>query len=80
MLATAVGCPTCSNTGFAGRLALYELLVATPELKRVILRRGSAEEVRRQAMADGMRTLRQDGIEKVLRGLTTLEQIRAVTG
>ena len=80
MLATAVGCPACSNTGYAGRIALYELLVATPQLKRVILQRGSAEEVRRQAMSDGMRTLRQDGIEKVLRGLTTVEQIRAVTG
>jgi len=77
--ARPVGCKACAGTGYTGRLALYELLEASPALKRCILRRGSAEELRSQALSDGMRTLKQDGIEKVLQGLTTIEEVRAVT-
>lgn len=78
-LAQPVGCSQCSGLGYAGRLALYELLVASPPIKRITLQRGTAELLRAQAMADGMHTLKQDGIEKVLQGLTTIEQVRAVS-
>jgi len=77
-LAQPTGCRACNNSGFSGRLAIYELLVASPGVKRVLLRRGTAEEIQTQAIAEGMRTLKQDGIEKVLQGVTTIEQVRAV--
>jgi len=78
-LAKAVGCSQCGGIGYAGRLALYELLVASPSMRRITLQRGTAEQLRAQAIAEGMRTLKQDGIEKVLQGLTTIEQVRAVS-
>ena len=74
-----VGCRICSGIGYAGRLALFELLVASPEIKRLILRHGTVEQVAAQARAEGMRTLKQDGIEKVLQGLTTIDQVRAAS-
>jgi type II secretory ATPase GspE/PulE/Tfp pilus assembly ATPase PilB-like protein len=77
--ARPVGCSRCAGTGYAGRLALYELLVASPSIRRITLQRGTAEQLRAQAMAEGMRTLKQDGIEKVLQGLTTIDQVRAVS-
>jgi|SoiMethySBSTD1v2_1073268.scaffolds.fasta_scaffold45696_4 type II secretory ATPase GspE/PulE/Tfp pilus assembly ATPase PilB-like protein len=78
-LARPVGCSRCGGNGYAGRLALYELLVASPAIRRITLQRGTAEQLRTQAMAEGMRTLKQDGIEKVLQGVTTIEQVRAVS-
>jgi len=77
--ARPIGCKACSNTGFTGRVALYELLEATPAVKRLMLLHGTVEQIAAQAIADGMRTLKQDGIEKVLQGLTTIEQVRAVS-
>jgi type II secretory ATPase GspE/PulE/Tfp pilus assembly ATPase PilB-like protein len=74
------GCKACNGTGFAGRLALYELLVATPEIKRLILQHATVDQLVQLGIAEGMRTLKQDGIEKVLQGLTTIEQVRAVSG
>jgi type II secretory ATPase GspE/PulE/Tfp pilus assembly ATPase PilB-like protein len=78
-IARPVGCKLCGGIGYAGRLAIFELLVASPEVKRLILRQGSVEQIVAQAIAEGMRTLKQDGIEKVLQGLTTIEQVRAVS-
>lgn len=78
-LMRAAGCERCNRTGYKGRVALHELLVATPEIRRLIHLRSPAAEITRCALTQGgMRTLRQDGIEKALRGLTTLEQVRAV--
>jgi type II secretory ATPase GspE/PulE/Tfp pilus assembly ATPase PilB-like protein len=77
--ATPAGCKACSGTGFSGRLALFELLEASPAVKRLVLKGGSVEQLAAQGIADGMRTLKQDGIEKVLQGLTTIEQVRAVS-
>jgi type II secretory ATPase GspE/PulE/Tfp pilus assembly ATPase PilB-like protein len=78
-IARPVGCKACSGTGFTGRIAIYELLEATPAIKRLMLQHESAEKLAAQGLADGMRTLKQDGIEKMLQGLTTIEQIRAVS-
>jgi type II secretory ATPase GspE/PulE/Tfp pilus assembly ATPase PilB-like protein len=76
---TAAGCEQCEGTGLRGRVALHELLSVTRESRRLIQTRARAEEIQRQAMADGMRTLRQDGIEKVLAGLTTIAEVRATS-
>ncbi len=74
----AKGCEKCNNTGYRGRVALFELLVGTPEIKRLIQKRAPIEELRKQAIKDGMRTLMQDGIRKVFMGLTDLRQVRSV--
>jgi type II secretory ATPase GspE/PulE/Tfp pilus assembly ATPase PilB-like protein len=72
------GCAKCGNTGYKGRIGLHELLVGTDEIKRKIQRRDSIEELRNQAMRDGMTTLLQDGIQKVIQGMTDFKQVRAV--
>ena len=72
----ARGCAQCGKSGYDGRTALHELLVVTGPMRRLIQRRASAEELRRAAMGF-MRTLKQDGIDKVLRGITDLKQVYA---
>jgi type II secretory ATPase GspE/PulE/Tfp pilus assembly ATPase PilB-like protein len=72
------GCTRCGNSGYKGRMAVHELLVGTDEIKRLIQRRKSVEELRNQAIQDGMTTLLQDGIEKVVQGVTDFAQVRAV--
>jgi type II secretory ATPase GspE/PulE/Tfp pilus assembly ATPase PilB-like protein len=72
------GCPKCTNTGYKGRMGIHELLVATDEIKRKIQKRDPIEELRKQAQRDGMTTLLQDGIQKVIRGVTDFKQVRAV--
>ena len=69
------GCDTCGGTGYKGRAGLYEVMALTPELRRLILRGGSVAELRDQAVSDGMLTLRMDGIVKVTKGVTTLEEV-----
>jgi len=75
---TAPGCAECDNTGFKGRAGLHELMSVTKPLRRLIQTGARAEELQRQALADGMRTLRQDGIEKVLAGVTSIAEVRAM--
>jgi type II secretory ATPase GspE/PulE/Tfp pilus assembly ATPase PilB-like protein len=72
------GCPKCNNSGYKGRMGIHELLVATDEMKRKIQRRDPIEELRKQAQRDGMTTLLQDGIQKVLGGVLDFKQVRAV--
>ncbi len=72
------GCSKCGNTGYKGRMGIHELLVATDECKRLIQKRSPIEHLRNQAMSDGMATLLQDGIQKVLAGHTDFKQVRAV--
>ncbi|MGD9022882.1 MAG: GspE/PulE family protein, partial [Deltaproteobacteria bacterium] len=74
----AVGCHACSNTGYRGRMAIHELLMGTDEMKRLIQQQARMEFIREQAVQDGMRTLKQDGIEKVLAGHTDLREVRKV--
>ncbi|HWA59508.1 MAG TPA: type IV-A pilus assembly ATPase PilB [Gemmatimonadales bacterium] len=69
------GCDVCNGTGYKGRAGLYEVMALSPELRRLILRGGSVAEIREQAVADGMLTLRMDGMKKVERGVTTLEEV-----
>jgi type II secretory ATPase GspE/PulE/Tfp pilus assembly ATPase PilB-like protein len=72
------GCPKCGGSGYKGRMGIHELLVGTDEMKRKIQKRDPVENLRKQAMADGMTTLLQDGIQKVLGGVTDFKQVRAV--
>lgn len=74
----AKGCPACSGSGYKGRIALHELLVSDDAIKIAIQQKQSAEKLRGLSVANGMTTLLQDGIEKVLAGLTDLKQVLAV--
>jgi type IV pilus assembly protein PilB len=73
------GCDDCNGTGFRGRVALYEVMPIKEELKEMVLRGGSAIEVKREAVRLGMKTLRQAGLSKVEEGVTTLEEVLRVT-
>jgi type II secretory ATPase GspE/PulE/Tfp pilus assembly ATPase PilB-like protein len=72
------GCPECNDTGYKGRMGLHELLSATDDAKRLIAKRASIEDLRNQAIRDGMTTLLQDGIWKVLDGHIDLKSVKAV--
>lgn len=74
----AVGCDHCTGTGYAGRVGLHELLSATDALKKNIQEHARVAEMLATALQEGMRTLKQDGIEKVLQGITDIHQVRAV--
>ncbi len=74
------GCDECGGSGYRGRLGLHEFMGMTAPLRKLIHQRGEPEAVRERALLEGMRTLRQDGIEKALMGLTTLQQVRAASG
>jgi type IV pilus assembly protein PilB len=75
-----VGCVRCNHTGYRGRLGLYEVMPINDETRRLILRNASADELRDQARADGMRTLRQDGLSKIQRGVTSVAEVLRVAG
>ena len=74
----AIGCPACSNTGYRGRLAIHEVMRVTEEIERLAVARASTDDVMRTAIEQGMRTLRSDGLAKVLMGRTTIEEIGRV--
>ncbi len=74
------GCESCNQTGFLGRTAIYEiLLLKDPAVKELILNKASAEQIRKAAAAKRMRTLRQNGWNKVIEGITTVEEVMRVT-
>jgi len=77
----AVGCTECSGTGYRGRVAIVELMMMSEEIERLAADRKSSEEIRRVAVAQGMRSLREDGLEKACMGTTSLEEVlRVVEG
>ena len=73
------GCTKCDDTGVRGRAGVHELLTVSRALRHLIQTGSRAEEIQRQAMSEGLRTLRQDGIEKVLMGITSIEEVRATS-
>ena len=73
-----VGCPACSKTGYRGRMAIYEIMPVSEEIERLTVEHASAEEMKRLAIEQGMLTLRQDGLEKVRRGDTSIEDVLRV--
>ncbi|BCA78770.1 GspE/PulE family protein [Desulfuromonas sp. AOP6] len=78
MLMRSQGCPTCEGFGYSGRIAIQELLVNSPALKQAIRQRAGAGVLEEVARQEGMRTLRQDGIEKIFQGITDLSQVNMV--
>jgi type II secretory ATPase GspE/PulE/Tfp pilus assembly ATPase PilB-like protein len=78
-LCRAKGCDKCDKTGYKGRMALFELLVADANLKRLVQTRAPVAAIAAAAARNGMRTLKQDGILKVLQGLTDIQQVRMVS-
>ncbi|HET9702170.1 MAG TPA: GspE/PulE family protein [Burkholderiales bacterium] len=73
---SAKGCEACGGTGYRGRVGLYELAIFTPEMRQMVRRQLPGSELEQAARAGGMRAMRQDGIIKVLRGLTDIRQVR----
>ena len=71
----AVGCPKCNNTGYYDRIAVFEVLILTDNLREMIVNNGSTIEIREQAMKEGYEPLVIDGIKKVINGITTLEEL-----
>jgi type II secretory ATPase GspE/PulE/Tfp pilus assembly ATPase PilB-like protein len=72
------GCEACSNTGYRGRMGIHELMEGTAEIKLMIKKQANTEEILRAALEQGMMTLKQDGILKVLQGLTDISEVRRV--
>jgi type II secretory ATPase GspE/PulE/Tfp pilus assembly ATPase PilB-like protein len=75
----APGCTHCGGSGLKGRVALHELMTTSTEIRQLVQHRARPKELQAAAITEGMRTLRQDGIEKVLSGITTLAEVRATT-
>ena len=78
VLHSTVGCDTCNGTGYKGRTGLHELLIGTDRLKKAIQEHARVATLFAIALDEGMRTLKMDGIEKVLLGITDIQQVRAV--
>jgi general secretion pathway protein E len=79
MLWAPQGCDKCNDTGYKGRTGVYEVLPVTEEIRRLAIRNASSAEIKQAAIAAGLRTLRDDGAQKVLSGLTTIEEVMRVT-
>lgn len=75
----AKGCPNCFNTGYRGRRSIYEIMVLDDALKNMILKTYDSDRIKKEALKQGMVTLRQDGIQKILDGVTTIEEVVRVT-
>ncbi|HTY25201.1 MAG TPA: type II secretion system protein GspE, partial [Desulfomonilaceae bacterium] len=73
------GCNLCSNTGFKGRVALYEVMPMTDEVRELVLAGASAMEIKREAVRLGMDTLRMAGISKLKEGVTTINEVARTT-
>ncbi|MCL6640746.1 MAG: hypothetical protein K6T92_05175 [Candidatus Rokubacteria bacterium] len=74
----AVGCPACANTGYRGRIGIYEVMTITEEIGRLVLARASTQEIERRALADGMNTLQLNAVRQVLAGRLTIDEMMRV--
>jgi type IV pilus assembly protein PilB len=74
------GCVRCGGTGYKGRVGLYEIMKMTDGLRRLVLQKSSADDLRELARIEGMRTLREDGLEKIRRGQTSVAEVLRVVG
>jgi type II secretory ATPase GspE/PulE/Tfp pilus assembly ATPase PilB-like protein len=71
-------CPECNNTGYLGRIGIFEVLPMTEKIARLILERAAASVIQKQALEDGMITMKQDGYLKVVEGISTIEEVLRV--
>jgi general secretion pathway protein E len=76
---TGPGCERCKQTGYRGRLGIHELLIVDDEVRNLIMRSADSSEIRRAAAAKGMTTLREDGADKIMQGITTIDEVLRVT-
>jgi general secretion pathway protein E len=74
-----LGCPACLNTGYSGRRGIFELMIFDDNIKNLMLKTSDANSIKREAVEQGMVTLRKDGAQKVLEGVTTIEEVFRVT-
>jgi type IV pilus assembly protein PilB len=74
-----IGCDHCKGTGYKGRIGVYEVMPISDDMRQLIMRNGNAIDIKHQAAAEGLRTLRQSGLRKVKTGVTSLEEIEACT-
>ena len=74
-----VGCEACKNTGYKGRTGIYQVMPISEDLNRIIMTNGNAIDIAEQAKREGVRDLRQSGLLKVKQGVTSLEEVEAVT-
>jgi type IV pilus assembly protein PilB len=72
------GCSACNNTGFRGRVGIFEIIRVTPEMEEVILKNPASKEVWQLAKSQGGRSLYEDGLQKVFNGVTTFEELNRV--
>jgi len=72
------GCPDCNNTGYLGRIGIFEVLPVTEKIGRLILERAPASTIEKQAVSEGMITMKQDGYLKVIEGISTIEEVKRV--
>jgi general secretion pathway protein E len=73
------GCPACSETGYRGRTGIYEMLIVSEAIRHLIMKKADSTSICRQAVEEGMKTLRDDGAQEVIAGVTTLEEVARVT-
>ena len=74
----AAGCSSCGNTGYRGRIGMYEVMPMTEELERLTVDRASSDQMKAVAIEQGMQTLRDDGLEKARHGMTSIEEVARV--
>ncbi|MDP3040538.1 MAG: ATPase, T2SS/T4P/T4SS family, partial [Deltaproteobacteria bacterium] len=73
------GCPACSGTGYRGRTGIYEILLVSETIRQLIMKKADSVSIGRQAVEEGMKTLREDGARKIVEGITALEEVVRVT-
>jgi len=73
------GCEKCLHTGYKGRIGIFEIMLPDDEIRALIVSKASSTDIRKAAIKNGMRSIKEDGIEKVKSGVTTLEEILRVT-
>lgn len=72
------GCSRCNGTGYRGRMGIFELMIMSPKVREMTFRQAAVADIRRIAIQEGMKTLYMDGLQKVLKGKTTLEELLSV--
>jgi general secretion pathway protein E len=76
---TAAGCDLCMDSGYKGRIGIFEYLAISDSIRSLVVKGADSNRIMQRALAEGMRALRRDGIEKVMRGVTTLDEVLRVT-
>ncbi len=74
-----IGCPNCFDTGYRGRMSIFEIMILEEKIKSLILQTHDSNVIKNEAINQKMITLRHDGIQKILQGLTTIEEVVRVT-